>query len=127
MAGRFCGRKERHFLRNHQSSQPHERPRSCHHASTASVKEEEHWHEGARLRGLVGERMVKRIRRPASRRVGARQNLDWSPASFRDGRPQVLGLAPLRVVPIRLSSLEEGMLQCRMAQATVVCVAIAVR
>ena len=40
----------------------------------------------ARPGGLVGELRVKRIRRPASGRVGVRQNLGWSPASVWDGR-----------------------------------------
>ena len=50
-----------------------------------------------------GERQVQIIRRSASRRAGARQNLGWSPASFGDGRPQVPGLGALRGVPVRPS------------------------
>ena len=52
-----------------------------------SKKEEEHQPEGARLGGLAGKRRVTRTRRPASRRVGARQFLEWSPASRRVGSP----------------------------------------
>ena len=95
MAGRACVRKEGLFLR------------SCHYGlqsvnvpKHASDKEEEHQHKRARLGGLVGEHRVQRIRRLASRRVGARQNLAWSPPvlglvarQFEDGRPQVLGSA----------------------------------
>ena len=80
MPGRVCVHEEGLFLR------------SCRHGlqsvnvpTHASDKEEKHKHKRARLRELAGERQVKRIRRPASRGSGARQNLD--------GRPPVLGLA----------------------------------
>ena len=64
---------------------------------------------------VAGEHRVKRVRRPARLSVGARQFLVWLPGSFR-----VLGFAALRGVPVRLSLPGVGMLQCRVAEATVV-------
>ena len=111
MAGRVCVRKEGHFLRNYSS-----------HVLKRTIDEEgEHQHEGARLGEVVDEHRVEKARRPASPRVGARQFLGWSPANFRDGRPPVFGLAALRRgVRVRLCLPGVGMLQCRVAQATVV-------
>ena len=72
MAGRVCVHGL--FLRHY-----HHSAKSVNETKLASKMEEEDWHEGARLGGLAGERRVKRIRRPASRRVGARQFLGWQP------------------------------------------------
>ena len=83
----------------------HRSPMSVHVPERAIDEEGEHKHEGALLGELVGEHQVKRVRRPASPWVG---------------RPPVLGLAALRGLPVRLSLLGVGMLQCRMAAATLV-------
>ena len=40
--------------------------------------------------------VLKRVRRPASLWVGARQFKGWLPVSFQDGHPPLLGLAALR-------------------------------
>ena len=80
---------------------------------------------------LVGECGLERKRRPSSRRVGARQNWGWSRRQFLGWFP-VLPPASSWVghpawLPKRLSSLGVGMLQYRVAQATVACVATATR
>ena len=73
---RVCVRKEGLFLRS-----CHRGLKSANEPKHPSNKEEERKHKGAQPEGLVGKLRVKRIRRPASRRVGARENLGWSPAS----------------------------------------------
>ena len=91
MAGRVCVREEGLFLRS-----CHRGFKSVNELKRANIKEEEPQHKGARLEVLSAT--------SRSEECGGLSVVGLVPASFLDGRPQVLCWDALRGVPIRLSS-----------------------